>query len=170
MSSAEQDRYLSMLPSVDGAAFNSRRGGNDHPKCPERLECIPGTRVDILQQIMEWSKSSSGPSTFWLSGMAGTGKSTIARTIARTLYVQKCLGASFFFSRGGRSQPRWQVYHQYCCATSTQITISQALCFGGFSRAWRYRHPDPSRSVESPHPSAALKSRSLRSITTGFCS
>ncbi|KAI9867951.1 MAG: hypothetical protein M1813_007773 [Trichoglossum hirsutum] len=79
MSSAEQDRYLSMLPSVDGAAFNSRRGGNDHPKCPERLECIPGTRVDILQQIMEWSKSSSGPSTFWLSGMAGTGKSTIAR-------------------------------------------------------------------------------------------
>jgi NACHT domain len=33
--------------------------------------------------------------------MAGTGKSTIARTIARRYFDQKCLGASFFFSRGG---------------------------------------------------------------------
>jgi hypothetical protein len=33
--------------------------------------------------------------------MAGTGKSTIARTVARTLADGKRLGASFFFSRGG---------------------------------------------------------------------
>ncbi len=33
--------------------------------------------------------------------MAGTGKSTIARTIARKYYDEKRLGASFFFSRGG---------------------------------------------------------------------
>lgn len=32
--------------------------------------------------------------------MAGTGKSTIARTIARNLTEQKRLAASFFFSRG----------------------------------------------------------------------
>lgn len=32
--------------------------------------------------------------------MAGTGKSTIARTVARTFFDQKRLGASFFFSRG----------------------------------------------------------------------
>ncbi|KAF2179765.1 hypothetical protein K469DRAFT_693663 [Zopfia rhizophila CBS 207.26] len=31
----------------------------------------------------------------------GTGKSTIARTVARKYYDQKRLGASFFFSRGG---------------------------------------------------------------------
>lgn len=37
---------------------------------------------------------------FWLSGMAGTGKSTIARTVAHTFFDQKRLGASFFFSRG----------------------------------------------------------------------
>jgi hypothetical protein len=87
-----------MLPSVDGAAFNSRREGNDSPEYPE---CIPGTRVDILQRIKAWCKSSNGASTFWLSGMAGTGKSTIARTVARELQAQNCLGASFFFSRGG---------------------------------------------------------------------
>jgi NACHT domain len=33
--------------------------------------------------------------------MAGTGKSTIARTIARSFSAQRRLGASFFFSRGG---------------------------------------------------------------------
>ena len=32
--------------------------------------------------------------------MAGTGKSTIARTIASIFFDQNCLGASFFFSRG----------------------------------------------------------------------
>jgi hypothetical protein len=33
--------------------------------------------------------------------LAGTGKSTIARTIARRYFDRKRLGASFFFSRGG---------------------------------------------------------------------
>ena len=33
--------------------------------------------------------------------MAGTGKSTIARTVARKYFSQSRLGASFFFSRGG---------------------------------------------------------------------
>ncbi|KAJ5725316.1 uncharacterized protein N7483_006673 [Penicillium malachiteum] len=37
---------------------------------------------------------------FWLSGMAGTGKSTISRTVARTCDQQDKLGASFFFERG----------------------------------------------------------------------
>jgi hypothetical protein len=38
---------------------------------------------------------------FWLNGLAGTGKSTIARTVARRYFERKRLGASFFFSRGG---------------------------------------------------------------------
>jgi hypothetical protein len=33
--------------------------------------------------------------------LAGTGKSTIARTVACRYFEQKRLGASFFFSRGG---------------------------------------------------------------------
>jgi hypothetical protein len=38
---------------------------------------------------------------FWLSGLAGTGKSTIARTVARRYFDKRRLAASFFFSRGG---------------------------------------------------------------------
>jgi len=49
---------------------------------------------------MTWSDSSSGAYIFWLNGMAGTGKHTIARTVAHSCTNQKRLGASFFFSRG----------------------------------------------------------------------
>jgi hypothetical protein len=49
---------------------------------------------------MIWSGNPDSPCIFWLNGMAGTGKSTIARTIAHKLNEKECLGASFFFSRG----------------------------------------------------------------------
>ena len=49
---------------------------------------------------MTWSENPNGAVIFWLNGMAGTGKSTIARTVARAFTDQKRLGASFFFSRG----------------------------------------------------------------------
>jgi len=78
---------------VDGAAFNSRLW--EH----EPL-CLPETRVDLLQQIMTWSEDPNGACIFWLNGIAGTGKSTISRTVARACADQKRLGACFFFSRG----------------------------------------------------------------------
>lgn len=37
---------------------------------------------------------------FWLKGMAGTGKSTISRTVAKLLTDTNHLGGSFFFKRG----------------------------------------------------------------------
>jgi hypothetical protein len=66
----------------------------------ENTRCHPGTRVDVLQQILEWGVARDGQSMFWLNGMAGTGKSTISRTIAKTFADRGILGASFFFKRG----------------------------------------------------------------------
>ena len=76
------------------AAFNSRY--NDHKPI-----CLEKTRVEILQEMELWSLNPDGEFIYWLSGSAGTGKSTIARTVATTLEKDKRLGASFFFSRGG---------------------------------------------------------------------
>lgn len=62
--------------------------------------CLPDTRVDVLREIFDWADRQDNRCIFWLNGLAGTRKSTIARTIARK-YSEEHLGASFFFSRGG---------------------------------------------------------------------
>ncbi|KAF7597516.1 hypothetical protein BBP40_003763 [Aspergillus hancockii] len=88
----DQKIDLSRLRAAGGAAFDSY--ANRH------AECLPGTRMDLLQQIEDWRKAPHGKPIFWLNGMAGTGKSTISRTIAARLKKQQLLGASFFFKRG----------------------------------------------------------------------
>ncbi|KAL6229620.1 hypothetical protein BDW75DRAFT_245567 [Aspergillus navahoensis] len=66
----------------------------------DEVQCLQGTRTELLQNIMEWAISPTPKSIFWLKGMAGTGKSTISRTVARLLKDTNHLGASFFFKRG----------------------------------------------------------------------
>ncbi|KFZ24428.1 hypothetical protein V502_01091 [Pseudogymnoascus sp. VKM F-4520 (FW-2644)] len=88
---------LSLLPFATQAPFNSY----DRQHEPA---CLPDTRVDLLQEIYEWADRQDGQDErfiFWLNGLAGTGKSTISRTVARRYSEQNRLGASFFFSKGG---------------------------------------------------------------------
>ncbi|KAH2487262.1 hypothetical protein KXV73_009263 [Aspergillus fumigatus] len=66
----------------------------------DEVQCLPGTRTELLLKVMEWAISPSQKSIFWLKGMAGTGKSTISWTVARSLKDTNHLGASFFFKRG----------------------------------------------------------------------
>jgi hypothetical protein len=61
--------------------------------------CLPNTRLDLLKEIHKWVDGQDERCIFWLNGLAGTGKSTIARTVARTYFEQKRLRASFFFSK-----------------------------------------------------------------------
>jgi hypothetical protein len=63
--------------------------------------CLPDTRVALLQDIYSWSDGVNSPCIFWLSGLAGTGKSTVARTVAAEHARQGRLLGSFFFSKGG---------------------------------------------------------------------
>lgn len=63
-------------------------------------ECLLGTRTDLLNNITEWAMSPQGKCIFWLKGMAGTGKSTVSRTVAKHFKQENLLGASFFFRRG----------------------------------------------------------------------
>ena len=61
--------------------------------------CLEGTREELLTQIMSWVDDQDAPRFCWLSGLAGTGKTTIAHSVCERLSLKKCLGASFFFSR-----------------------------------------------------------------------
>ena len=53
----------------------------------------------MLNEIESWAKDLDSSQVFWLNGLAGTGKSTIAQTIAERLFAEGSLGASFFCSR-----------------------------------------------------------------------
>ncbi|PYI02821.1 hypothetical protein BO78DRAFT_452879 [Aspergillus sclerotiicarbonarius CBS 121057] len=62
-----------------------------------------GTRRETRDAIHKWSEDPEGKPILWLSGLPGTGKSTVLRTIAAELSPRDSnsprLGASFFFNK-----------------------------------------------------------------------
>lgn len=91
-----QELIFKKLKPIEGASFDSYTDQHED-------FCLPNTRTDLLRQILEWAESG-GKCIFWLRGMAGTGKSTISRTVARLLKDNNHLGASFSFKRGEGDQ------------------------------------------------------------------
>ena len=80
---------LNNFRSARGAGYN--HGG--------RKGCLKGTRGPVLDEIELWTRDFNKLPVYWLNGLAGTGKSTIAQTIAERLFADGRLGASFFCSR-----------------------------------------------------------------------
>lgn len=79
--------------SVPGAAYDS----SQREYAPS---CLPNTRLDVMGKIWEWVSENDDRPIFWLTGLAGSGKSTIAQTFAKDCAAENKLAASFFFSRG----------------------------------------------------------------------
>ena len=80
-----------------GAAYNSQQVAKVDA-------CFEGTRVKLLVGVGRWmSDTSDGDDTgkpiYVLDGIAGIGKSTVAKTVAKRAANINSLGASFFFSR-----------------------------------------------------------------------
>ena len=69
-----------------------------------RPECLENTRKDTLNSIYQWVDASGYPNVLLLIGAAGTGKSTIATTVAGEYQKREQLGCHMFFVRG-RSHP-----------------------------------------------------------------
>jgi hypothetical protein len=85
------------IPVANNAAFDSR--AEEH-----NARCHSDTRVDLLREIYAWVHDPDGKCIFWLNGVAGTGKSTISRTVAAYFKEKGVLGASFLFKRGERDR------------------------------------------------------------------
>ncbi|KAG5748008.1 hypothetical protein H9Q70_009315 [Fusarium xylarioides] len=79
----------------------------DHIYYPPDSFCLEGTRVQVLKDIEEWSSDPQSPTICWLPGLAGTGKSTISRTVSCKM-KDRTLSASFVFKKGagGRGSGR----------------------------------------------------------------
>jgi hypothetical protein len=84
---------LAKLPYAEGATFDSHADELDS-------RCHKDTRLELRDQIKQWARDPQGKSVFWLRGIAGTGKSTISRTVAQSFADDGQLAASFFFKRG----------------------------------------------------------------------
>jgi len=62
---------------------------------------MQGTRIDVLDRVFRWIKDPKSQQIFWLGGMAGTGKTSIACSICERVQADDTLylGGSFFCSR-----------------------------------------------------------------------
>ncbi|KAG8942894.1 hypothetical protein FRC03_002834, partial [Tulasnella sp. 419] len=92
LSEIEERALNAIQPRADSARY-------DFTSQSSSSFCLEDTRVALLKNIEQWAEDSKSPPILWLCGMAGTGKSTIARTVAKHFDDCHYLGASFFFSR-----------------------------------------------------------------------
>jgi hypothetical protein len=90
----EYEDPLKHLPFAEDAPFNAYNRQHES-------DCLPGTREAVLKEIYEWIDGDEKSCIFWLNGWPGTGKSAIARTVARRYHAGGHLAASFFFVKGG---------------------------------------------------------------------
>ncbi|QRV84553.1 Vegetative incompatibility protein HET-E-1 [Ceratobasidium sp. AG-Ba] len=91
----QMDQRLERMKPAVLAQYNAGISSEFH-----RRKCTHNTRQDILKELHNWAKDPNGVKIYWMNGMAGTGKTTIAYTLCAELDDQYKLGASFFCSRG----------------------------------------------------------------------
>jgi hypothetical protein len=84
--------------------------------------CHRNTCVALLDAIMAWSAAHDTRHVFWLSELAGTGKSTIANTVAHRCTDTGRRGASFFFMCGGCERASARMF-----ATIVAMQLAAAL-------------------------------------------
>ncbi|QRV80182.1 periodic tryptophan protein 2 [Ceratobasidium sp. AG-Ba] len=93
-----------------------------------RGACTPNTRIALLEELRAWSNNPDGSKVYWMNGMAGTGKTTIAYTFCGRPEKTHQLAASFFYS-----------HEMADCRDLTRIVPTLAYQLARFSRPFQVR-------------------------------
>jgi hypothetical protein len=78
-----------------------QRALHEHTETPA---CLEGTRVELLNSIRQWMTGPTGKQVYWLTGVAGTGKTTVAQSVADMAKKLDILGATFLFSHASEDR------------------------------------------------------------------
>jgi hypothetical protein len=85
---ADLERTLNRIRPPVGSSFD--------PK----ICCMPDTRIDVIESLLSFAVSEDATQRlFLLSGVAGSGKSSVATSVANSLHQRGRLSGSFFFKR-----------------------------------------------------------------------
>ena len=86
----DQHLLLSRLKDV--------KAGYDRDLC-----CMDGTRKSVLEQIIAWAtnglEETDGRNTYWIYGLPGIGKTSLAHSICSSLHDKERLAGAFFCRR-----------------------------------------------------------------------
>ena len=96
-----------------------------------------------MDGIELWTRDFDRSPVYWLNGLAGTGKSTIAKTIAERMFADGQLGASFFCSRDFEDRRNLQFIFPTLATQLARRYIEFRLIFAPLVRS------DPSIAYES---------------------
>ncbi|KAH7327665.1 hypothetical protein B0J17DRAFT_722657 [Rhizoctonia solani] len=88
------EQYLKDLHPAKLARFDSELSTE-----VSRRSCTKDTRTKILDDSISWSENPDQAKIYWMNGMAGTGKTTIAYSFCEKLKAQGQLAAGFFCTR-----------------------------------------------------------------------
>ncbi|KDQ08608.1 hypothetical protein BOTBODRAFT_37761 [Botryobasidium botryosum FD-172 SS1] len=144
---AAQVAILDKLPYAAGASWDPESG------------CLSDTREVLVEEIMGWIKGASasgGAEILCLTGVAGSGKTAIAHTVAQRCHQEGILDSSFFFSREfeERSRPDKLLstiardlarYPDICSQLSSTLEADQSLATASLSRQFTPLIVEPCR-------------------------
>ncbi|KAK0702942.1 hypothetical protein B0T26DRAFT_838710 [Lasiosphaeria miniovina] len=146
---------LTSIQSADQALFDSR-------EVRKQGKCLPGTQCATLDAIGDWLDDPDSEVIFWLHGMAGTGKTSITRTVADALDEgvpfrplgsmprMAVLGASFFFRlTNERMDPVEILFFTTLASSLAQRTpLLQEHVIRAISEERRFAGKDPSFQMD----------------------
>ncbi|TFK61471.1 hypothetical protein BDN72DRAFT_440452 [Pluteus cervinus] len=125
-----QFRQIVASHAIKSASFDAAERG-DPPKCH------PDTRIAVQESLVAWRSDCTAGPVRLISGWAGTGKTTIAQTMAEYWAERRQLAGSFFFSRSSeeRSQTFYvpeTILHQFLQIFGADVDIGDL----SFQRPW----------------------------------
>ncbi|KAG8733654.1 hypothetical protein FRC10_012228, partial [Ceratobasidium sp. 414] len=118
-------------------------------KDARRTRCMPNTQTTVLQDLREWVQYGKFQKVYWLSGIAGTGKTTVAYSLCEWLENSGKPAASFFCSRDfpdcrdvrrilpSVSYQLARLSRPFRCAVSSAIEQGPELCNGSVDEQFK---------------------------------